>query len=930
MNFDKDGLEDFQERVNEVSAQVKKIASNDFDPKEADEKEIAMLKKQEYKERKKARDVQDHYDKILRGREGKGEKDNYKYWCRKCNVEYTIESPNCFHCSQKNVTREERKVELDEKLVLYKNRKERRNERKYKWEMWKKTKQMFWKKTATDYSKWEYFTDSEDEIEEAEKNAKPIVPENDPQFRAMEKDLNDRTARMKRDRKAANEQKDQANVLMKKKDYFRAIELYTQALDLNKSGKYLWTNRALAYLKFGKYQECEDDCTRILEYSEYLEDGFTKSKDPNFKAFCRRAQAKLEMKKYDEAITDVDLALTLFPGDKGALELKDYINKRKDNDEELKKLDQTIKGFDKDNFDDPKYLHMKAGMVVVDIFLELKKHLNDETKKQAIKEFDYGALVMALGKEMDEKDLGLYFYRKGGFDLIKLIMQKELYTPFARENKYNLFNFLHVVLEENELFQIEAKDCGIIRVAIKNLAKLAEKTFKNTGIPIGDSDKIPDQKENKDPNQAEETPVADQIDYFLNYKTMEEIFEILTCCSMNTKCRIYIREKPHLLVPIFGLITTGLSTKIEDEYELYSSVILLYCNLFIHELDRGHNELKATIIKEHSSLLIKTFGHILRKSNKKYLVIKKTVLSFLSNLFLEKEVRRGALLQLLLEVTTDTQTLMDNCPFAYILQSIGKDLFTMEKNYPSKNPTFNTHFHGYIENLCAMFINMNYALTDEKLKIRFKYWISETKINLSLSRAFVKVLKVKDLIYTQNTAILKRMIMCLSKFDLVDGDECQEAFKTSFPFVLSFFSEKGKEIGLMDEAIKYLAHAYMEKTSEMFLTTITKQVALPSQGFKSALIEVVQDDENNVPRFVNTCTLINSLLDHESEFMVELKMMIGKLINIMKDKTDQVRQSAAATLARLCKNKKNQEVCRDLHGIEVMLQLQQHLIKGIK
>ena len=59
---------------------------------------------------------------------------------------------------------------------------------------------MFWKKTATDYEKWEYFTDSEDEFEKAEKEAEPIVPENDPQFMAMKKDLDERAARRRKKR----------------------------------------------------------------------------------------------------------------------------------------------------------------------------------------------------------------------------------------------------------------------------------------------------------------------------------------------------------------------------------------------------------------------------------------------------------------------------------------------------------------------------------------------------------------------------------------------------------------------------------------------------------------------------------------------------------------------------------------------------------
>ena len=65
------------------------------------------------------------------------------------------------------------------KVDEYNQRKLKRQERKDKWNRWKKTKKIFWKKMATDYSKWDYFTDSES-TEEEEKE--PIVPENDPAF----------------------------------------------------------------------------------------------------------------------------------------------------------------------------------------------------------------------------------------------------------------------------------------------------------------------------------------------------------------------------------------------------------------------------------------------------------------------------------------------------------------------------------------------------------------------------------------------------------------------------------------------------------------------------------------------------------------------------------------------------------------------------
>lgn len=48
---------------------------------------------------------------------------------------------------------------------------------------------MLWKKSSTNYSKWDYYTTEESEEEE---KGDPIVPEDDPQFKAMEMDINER------------------------------------------------------------------------------------------------------------------------------------------------------------------------------------------------------------------------------------------------------------------------------------------------------------------------------------------------------------------------------------------------------------------------------------------------------------------------------------------------------------------------------------------------------------------------------------------------------------------------------------------------------------------------------------------------------------------------------------------------------------------
>ena len=39
----------------------------------------------------------------------------------------------------------------------------RKKERRAKWENWKKTQEMFYKKTSTNYNKWDMFESSEEE-----------------------------------------------------------------------------------------------------------------------------------------------------------------------------------------------------------------------------------------------------------------------------------------------------------------------------------------------------------------------------------------------------------------------------------------------------------------------------------------------------------------------------------------------------------------------------------------------------------------------------------------------------------------------------------------------------------------------------------------------------------------------------------------------
>lgn len=459
-------------------------------------------------------------------------------------------------------------------------------------------------------------------------------------------------------------------------------------------------------------------------------------------------------------------------------------------------------------------------------------------------DFDYTALLMALEEHRDAK---LYFFAKKGMDLIKQIVQRELYTPDFRAEKHNLFSFMQVVLQDDETFLEETKENGIVRVTVKNLSKLADQVFgKSTD---DDSDPKAAGKENDQNTANSKKPEKSTIvDESKIYRTMEELFELLTACSMNSKVRLYLRDKHHLLVPIFAKVTNGLALKINAEYELYSSVLNLFSNLFIKETLETGNELKRLIVKDHSEILLKTFGNILKKTSNKFLTLKKSTCAFLANLMLEGEVRSGALRQLLLDIEHDSPELMDCVPFAYFLQSASADLAKGEKKFHTGDGKFDRYFAGYVENFLSMIINLCFKNTDERLKTRFKIWTSAYDLPDSILRILAKVLKQKDLIYTENAVKIQRILVVLAKMQILATEPSRVSYKGMFPFILAMFSEKAKEIGIIDDVIRFVAASFTEKDQTEFLQELLSKIAVESKSFKETIIGIIGTDYENAMR----------------------------------------------------------------------------------
>ncbi|KAK7689748.1 hypothetical protein QCA50_006387 [Cerrena zonata] len=101
---------------------------------------------------------------------------------------------------------------------------------------------------------------------------------------------------------AAQIAKDKGNASFKSGDFATAVGHYSAAVVADSRNPTYPLNRAAAYLKLGKNEDAERDCSRVIELDS-----------KNVKAWFRRAQARVALEKFDDALTDLKRAGVLEP-----------------------------------------------------------------------------------------------------------------------------------------------------------------------------------------------------------------------------------------------------------------------------------------------------------------------------------------------------------------------------------------------------------------------------------------------------------------------------------------------------------------------------------------------------------------------------------------------------------------------------------------
>jgi stress-induced-phosphoprotein 1 len=137
--------------------------------------------------------------------------------------------------------------------------------------------------------------------------------------------------------KRAEAKKNEGNEYYKKKDFANALALYNEALALNENEVTYINNKAAVYYEMKDYEKCIEECDKAIEkskggYYDYAKLG---------KALARKANAKLQLQQYDEAL-ELFRSSLLESNDPNVKDQLKKAEKMKKEDEEKKYINPEI------------------------------------------------------------------------------------------------------------------------------------------------------------------------------------------------------------------------------------------------------------------------------------------------------------------------------------------------------------------------------------------------------------------------------------------------------------------------------------------------------------------------------------------------------------------------------------------------------------
>lgn len=766
MHTKKEEIDNFVSKVEDVNNLVKKIMEGNYDEKEYNELERSLNKAKYRKEeeilrkKKLAEKKELELQKKINGREGNGEKDNYENFCNNCKLEYEFKTEKCKRCQKNTQTRQERKDFLSVQIKKIKKKKTKKQESKKRWELWRKTQKIYKNKNLTDYEKWRHFTDSFDSDEEYLKE-NPIVPKENPQFKAMEKDINNRRKKKQVNHKISEILKKKGNNFYKKKNYFEAINCYTQGIEANRQNKALWLNRALAYLKYNKFNEAIKDCSEMIEFMEVLENGFKRSKGFAVKAFMRRSQAYLELGEFQKALDDANMVREIF----GAEDLEIEAHFRKV--EKKMKMVQILKGkgFKEDS-------DVFKGFLKKDFF------------------FDFDFLFKEIFGKEEIKAEFLIDYKYG----------RKLNNYFCLENVDRFYKddnilkmspvlFVMKLIESDDQFVDYFKRSGTIYAILKLLVKTSEL----------EKDKI------------------------FHFFASEQILKLLIETAMYHNGRLFLLEKQTILFKIFQNIIDRIENNKTKILNLLVLSMKIFSNLSYNESAYVHSkDFKNQFYDEFKNDLFKIFLNFtnLKTNFKSYFYSSAFIL--LTNLIHNKNIRIKFFKDLYSQKTyffeplnKFNQKCIEELQFEEFNDFLEKEIdlfFNLSFSTDLNKFKFLELFDKNFTKTYTKFFIKNYKKMKNTLLEKMIFFFYKTNLELIdsnlISSILIKNFLENKLKNSEHKNIIKYLTISIKKIDkkkLLDYFTNLKNFNTNLSLFINENYKKKEEIQLLNNTLVFLS-----------------------------------------------------------------------------------------------------------------------------
>ncbi|SOV10874.1 TPR domain containing protein [Plasmodium gaboni] len=319
-------IEDFLQRVEDVSNKINGLIKGTISVEEVDKEEKKLWLEKRIKEIKEEEKKEYEKKRFLMGIEGKGNEDNYLFFCSFCFVLYNYDLTNCARCNKKVISKEQRKKDINDKIQKYKILKNKRNIRRNRWNTYLKEqeKNKIIYKNSMNYEKWNHYEPSTDSFDEDEKNL--CLPKNNEQFKILETKLNQDLQKKKDRQQVAYSMKIKGNEYFKQKKYIHAIECYKNGLDLCKDYLDLYVNLALCQIKIYQYENAIINCNHVIQYYDTFKTDLKINLSIIFKGYARKALALFKLFQFKDSSINFNLASQFNKNDQ---QVNEYINKCK-------------------------------------------------------------------------------------------------------------------------------------------------------------------------------------------------------------------------------------------------------------------------------------------------------------------------------------------------------------------------------------------------------------------------------------------------------------------------------------------------------------------------------------------------------------------------------------------------------------------------